>query len=54
VVVKLRTVQVTKLPLYEHNTLKIGTISFAKPGLRDDFCVVQNEELSITAFLKLF
>jgi hypothetical protein len=39
-VVKLSTVQVTKLPL-QHQVCKIGTICFAKPILTEDLYVVQ-------------
>jgi hypothetical protein len=43
---KLRTVQVTKLPLY-HKTRKTGMTCFAKPRLTDDMCVVQKKDFSV-------
>jgi hypothetical protein len=42
VLVKLTTVQVTKLPLY-HKMCKIGMICFAKPVLSEYLYVVQKE-----------
>jgi hypothetical protein len=39
---KLTTIQVTKLLLH-HKTSKIDMICFAKPGLREDFYIVQKE-----------
>jgi hypothetical protein len=49
-VVKLTTVQVTKLPL-QHKICKIGMICFAKPVLTEDLYIVQNEEFSITCYM---
>jgi hypothetical protein len=43
VVVKLTTVQVTKLPL-QHKICKMGMICSAKPILTEDLCLVQKEE----------
>jgi hypothetical protein len=43
VVVKLTTVQVTKLPLF-HKILKIGMMCFAKTGLTEKLYIVQKEE----------
>jgi hypothetical protein len=37
------TVHVTKLP--------IGTICFAKPGLTEDFYILQKEEFVITCYM---
>jgi hypothetical protein len=42
-VVKLTTVQVTKLPL-QHKIRKIGMICFAKPVLTDDLYIVQKKK----------
>jgi hypothetical protein len=47
VVVKLTTIQVTKLPLY-HKIHKIGMICSGKPVLIQDLYVVQKEDFSIT------
>jgi hypothetical protein len=49
-VVKLTTLQVTKLPL-QHKISKIGMIRFAKPGLTEDSYIVHKEELSITCYM---
>jgi hypothetical protein len=49
-VVKLTTIQVTKLPLY-HKMHKIGMTCFPKPGLTEDLYVVQKEECSITCYM---
>jgi hypothetical protein len=46
-VVKLTTVQETKLPLY-HKIRKIGILCSLKPVLTEDLCIVQKEEFSIT------
>jgi hypothetical protein len=46
-VVKLTTVQVNKLPLLR-KIHKIGMICSVKTGMKDDVCVVQKEEFSIT------
>jgi hypothetical protein len=48
-VVKLMTIQVTKLPLY-HKICKIGMICFAKPGLTEDFYKVQKKEFTVTCY----
>jgi hypothetical protein len=48
-VVKLTTVQVTKLPLY-NMIRKVGMIYFARPVLTEDFCIVQRKEFSITCY----
>jgi hypothetical protein len=48
--VKLKTIQVTKLPLY-HKISKIGMICFAKPGLTEDLYIVQKQEFSITCYM---
>jgi hypothetical protein len=49
-VVKLTTVQVTKLPLM-HKTSKIDMICSVNPVLTEDMCVVQKQELSIFFFI---
>jgi hypothetical protein len=49
-VVRLTTIQVTKLPLY-HKMYKIDMICFAKPGLTEDLYIVQKEEFSITCYM---
>jgi hypothetical protein len=49
-VIKLTTVQVTKMPL-EHKISKIGIICSVKPVLTEDLCVVQEEEFSITCYM---
>jgi hypothetical protein len=46
-VVELTTIQLTKLPLY-HKISKTGTICFAKPGLTENFHIVNKAELSVT------
>jgi hypothetical protein len=46
-VVKLTTVQVTKLPLW-HRICKTGKICFAKPVQTKDMHTVQKQEFSIT------
>jgi hypothetical protein len=50
VVVKLATVQMTKLPLL-HKVCKIDMICFAKPVLTEGLCVVQKEKNSITSYM---
>jgi hypothetical protein len=45
-VVKLTTVQATKLQLY-HKIRKIGMICFAKPVLTEHFYIVQKQKFSI-------
>jgi hypothetical protein len=50
VVVKLTTIQVTKLPLY-HKISKIDMICFAKPSLTDDLYILHKEELSMTFYM---
>jgi hypothetical protein len=47
-VVKLTTVQVTKLPL-RHKVRKKGMIYFVKPVLTEDLCIVQKKQISITS-----
>jgi hypothetical protein len=42
-VVKLMTVQVTRLPL-QHKICKAGMICAAKPVVTEDLCVVQKQE----------
>jgi hypothetical protein len=49
-VVKLTTVKLTKLPL-QHKICKMGMISYVKPVLTEDLCVVQKEEFSITCYI---
>jgi hypothetical protein len=49
-VVKLTTVQVTRLPL-KHKIRKIGMICFAKPVLTENLYTVQKEEFSITRYM---
>jgi hypothetical protein len=49
-VVKLTTVQVTKLPLL-HKVRKICMICFPKPLFTEDLYVVQNEEFSVTCYM---
>jgi hypothetical protein len=49
VVVKLTTVQVTKLPMLHKISMR-GTICFAKPGLTKDFYTVQKQESLITCY----
>jgi hypothetical protein len=49
--VKLKTVQVTKLPMQHKKKNKIGMICFAKPGLTKDFYTLQKEEFSITCYM---
>jgi hypothetical protein len=49
-VVKLTTVQVTKLPL-QHKIRKIGMICYAKPGLTEDSYVVLKEATSVTCYM---
>jgi hypothetical protein len=44
--VKIKTVQVNKLPLW-HKIHKIGMICSVKPVLIEDLCVVQKEEFSV-------
>jgi hypothetical protein len=41
-VVKITTVQVTRLPL-QHKICKIGMICSAKPVLTEDLCVMQKQ-----------
>jgi hypothetical protein len=48
-VVKLTTVQVTKLPLYSKISEK-GMICSAKPVLTEDLCAVQKKEFSMTCY----
>jgi hypothetical protein len=50
VVVKLTTVQVTKLPLL-HKISTRGTICFAKPGPTEDLCIVHKQEFSVTCYM---
>jgi hypothetical protein len=49
-VVKLTTVQVTKLPL-QHKTRKLGMIRSAKPVLTEDLYTVQKQEFSVTCYM---
>jgi hypothetical protein len=49
-VVKLATVQVTRLPLW-HKIRKIGMICSAKPILTETLCVFQKEEFSIACYM---
>jgi hypothetical protein len=50
-VVKLTTVQVTKMPL-QHKIRKIGMICFATPVLTEEFyTVMHKEEFSITCYV---
>jgi hypothetical protein len=51
-VVKLTTVQVTKMPL-QHKIRKIGMICSVKPVLTEDLCVVQGEEFSLTCYTRM-
>jgi hypothetical protein len=50
VVVKLKTVQVTKLPLL-HKIRKIGLTCFAKPVPTQDLYTAQKEEFSVTCYM---
>jgi hypothetical protein len=45
--VKLTTVQVTKLPL-QHKIRKVSMISSAKPVVTEDSCVEQKKEFKFT------
>jgi hypothetical protein len=49
-VVKLTTVQVTKLPL-QRKIRKNGMICFAKPLLTEDLYILQKEEFSKTCYM---
>jgi hypothetical protein len=49
-VVKLTTVQLTKLPLW-HKIRNIGMICFVKPVLREDLYIVQKKQFSITFYI---
>jgi hypothetical protein len=49
-VIKLTTVQMTKLPSYR-KIHKICMICFAKSVLAEDLCIVQKEEFSITRYM---
>jgi hypothetical protein len=49
-VVKLTTVQVTKLPL-KRKIRNIGTICSTKPVLREVLYIVHKEEFSITCYM---
>jgi hypothetical protein len=49
-VVKLKTVQVTKLPLKD-GISKIAKICFAKPGLTEDLYIVHKEEFSVICYM---
>jgi hypothetical protein len=48
-VVKLTTVQVTKPPLW-HKISTRGMICFAKPGLTEDWYIMQKQGFSIAIF----
>jgi hypothetical protein len=48
--VKLRTVQVTRLP-WMHKISKMGTIYPAEPVLTEGLCVVHKEEFSKTCYM---
>jgi hypothetical protein len=50
VVVKLTTVQVTKLPLW-HKIGKLGLICSVEPVLTEDLRVVKKDEFSITCYM---
>jgi hypothetical protein len=50
VAVKLKTFQMTKLPLY-HKMSKIDMICFPKPRLTDDLYIVHKEEFSVTCYM---
>jgi hypothetical protein len=49
-VVRLTTVQVTKLPL-QHKIRKIDLVCFTKPVLTEYLYVVQKEEFSVTCYM---
>jgi hypothetical protein len=49
-VVKLTTVQMTKLPLH-HKMPKIGMISFLKPVPAEDLYIMQNKYFSIRSYM---
>jgi hypothetical protein len=49
-VVKLTTVQVTKMPLY-HKTCTVSMTCSANPILTEDLYIVQKEEFSITCYM---
>jgi hypothetical protein len=48
--IKLKTVQVTKLPL-KRKIRKIGMICIAKPGLTENLYIVHKEEFSISTHM---
>jgi hypothetical protein len=48
--VKLTTVQVTKLPL-QHKVRNIGMTCSVKPVLTGDLYIVHKEELSVTCYM---